>query len=315
MKKFLASFLLSYLGKCAKIQLFKFRPIIVGIGGASGKTSVAHFIGLILSENRRILETRGKNSETGIPLSILRIKVKNYTYFEWLKTIFLALLRVFFDWHRFDVFVAEMGIDGPVEPKNMAYLLKIVRPKIGLLTNISFEHSEFFEFLTKDKEKILELTAYQESLLLKSLPKKGLAILNIDDPKIKAISQIKAGKITISAKEMISDYFIEKIEVDIKNFIVDFRHKENKYQIKIQTPLPDHYAYSFLMAIAVGERFGTEVAEGIKILEEKFSLPPGRMTVFAGKKDTTIIDSSYNNATLGPIIDTLDLLKRIAKVR
>ncbi len=53
----------------------------------------------------------------------------------------------------------------------------------------------------------------------------------------------------------------------------------------------------------------------MKILQNNFSLPPGRMSVFKGIKNTVLIDSSYNNATLTPILDLLSFVKEIGKQR
>lgn len=315
MKKTAASLVLWYLRMLAKIQLIKIRPVIIGVGGASGKTSLSNFIFQILSKKYKVIETKGKNSETGIPLSILGIDIKNYKKFEWLKAVVAGFFIAVFDWKKYDILVAEMGIDGPGEPRNMSYLLKVVKPKIGILTNISFEHSVYFEETTKDKNKILDLISQQESLLLRSLPRDGLAVINADDEEIRKIRNIKARKITVSKKERSSDFFIENIDVNLKGFRVSFFFKDQKYQIKINSPLPDHYAYSFVMAVAVCKNLGFEIQNSIKILEENFSLPPGRMSILKGKKNTIIIDSSYNNATLSPIIDILDLLKKISGKR
>lgn len=315
MKRLLASIFLWYLRIFAKLQLFKFRPIVIGVGGASGKSSLAGLIALVLKDKSKVLESAGRNSETGIPLSVLRLKMDGYSVLDWLKVAIKVPFRVILDWKKFDLLIAEMGIDGPEEPRNMKYLLKIVNPKIAALTNISYEHSVYFEGKIKDRKIILELIKNEELRLLRSLPSNGLAILNIDDPSIKNVKGIEAKKIRISAKDLSSDIFIEKIETDIKSFRVNFMSKGKKFHIKILQPLPDHFAYSFAMAIAVALRFGINVEEAIKSIESNFSLPPGRMSVFKGKKDTILIDSSYNNATLSPIIDILDLLKRIARER
>lgn len=319
MKKYLASFVLSYLRIFAKLKIFWVRPVIIGVGGASGKTSLSGFIATILSQKYKVLETRGKNSSTGIPLSIFGLKLEKYNFFFWLKVMTLAPLKVFFDFNKFDVFVAEMGIDGPSEPQNMQYLLKIIRPKVGVLTNISFEHSKYFEEELNEgknlKKEIFDLTSKQEALLIKSLPQDGLAILNLDDPEIKKISGIKAKILTVSSKEKNADFFIKKNTTDLSRFEVEFSFKSQNYAIKIKNPLPAHYAYSFIFAIAASTYFKFGINESIKVLEDKFYLPPGRLSFFKGKKDSIIIDSSYNNATLAPIIDVLDLLKKISKNR
>lgn len=315
MRKVLVQFALFYLRFFAGIQLFKIKPVIIGVGGASGKSSLANFISIIASQKFKIRETKGKNSETGIPLSILNIDIQNYTFFDWLAVFILAPIKIIFDWRKFDILVSEMGIDGPFEPKNMDYLLKIVRPKIGVLTNISYEHSIYFEQVSKNREQILDLTFEQESKLLKALPKDGVAILNIDDLKISRIKGIKASKIKISNKDKVSDFFIEEIDTDFKNFKVSFLFKLRKYRIVVDRPLPYHYAYSLVMAVAACYFLGIEINDAIKVLREKFSLPSGRLSLFKGISDTTIIDSSYNNATLAPILDILDLLKKISGKR
>lgn len=313
-RRFAGSFVLWYLRFFAKIQLFKVKPVVVGVGGASGKTSLSNFISIILSEKFKLIETRGKNSESGIPLSILNIQISDYTYLDWLKAILLAPFRVIFDWTKYDVMIAEMGIDGPFEPKNMSYLLKIVRPKVGVLTNISYEHSVYFETLSRDAKKLLELTAKEESKLLESLPKSGFAVVNNDDAWIKKI-RIKASIRTVSLKDRFSDFFVEKTEVSLRSFKIFFNFKGKKYDLSVPQALPSHYAYSFVMAIAVGTYFDVEVEESIRILEKNFSTPPGRLNIFEGKNNTTIIDSSYNNATLPPIMDILDLLKDVSGKR
>lgn len=319
MKKDLISFVLCYLKVLAKLQLLKFRPLIIGVGGASGKTSLAKFITLVLQEKYKVRETEGKNSETGIPLSILGISIKNYSLLDWLYAIILAPIKVIFDWEKYEVFVAEMGIDSPLEPKNMSYLLKIIKPKVGVLTNITFEHSEYFDSLVKDKDekiragKILNLTGEQENLLLESIPKDGMAVLNIDDEKIRS-SKVKSKRKTVSLKDSKADFFGEKISVDLRKFILKFVNAGKGYTLKIKNPLPNYFAYSFLMAIAICEKLGIDIESSIKTLERKFALPPGRLSVFKGKNNTTIIDSSYNSS-LYPLLDSLELLKNVSNGR
>lgn len=322
MKKILVKFVLLYFRILAKVQLKKINPLVIGVGGASGKTSLSGLIYLILKEKYKVRQGMGKNSETGIPLSILGISIGNYSTFDWFKAFILAPFKVLLDWRHYDFYVAEMGIDGPFEPKNMSYLLKIVKPQVGVLTNITLEHSEYFDHLVKDNSpeerarEILDLTASQESLLITSLTKQQTAVINADDRQTqKYLNKIKADIISVSLNDSKADFFAQKIETSINSFKLNFYHNGKKHSIKLNTPLPNHYAYSFLMAIAVADKLGFSEKEAIDALEKNFSLPPGRMSIFEGIKETTIIDSSYNNATLTPILDILDLLKKIAGKR
>ena len=319
MKKRLSLFILWYLRVFAKLQLRKIKPKIVGVGGASGKTSLSNFIYIILKTKYKVKQARGKNSETGIPLDVLKLNITNYSYLEWLKLILLAPFRIIFDWEKYDIYIAEMGIDSPLEPKNMSYLLKIIKPDIGVLTNISYEHSVYFDPLIEQgknrKQSILDMTIDQESKLLTSLSVEKTAILNLDDENIKGIKNISAKVLSVSKKDKNADFYIENIKNFVNEFLLQFKYKGKRYELKINNPLPEHFGYSFLLAIAVSTQTGIDIKTAIKALEDGFYIPPGRMSVFKGIKDTIIIDSSYNNATLTPILDLLAFIKDIGKQR
>lgn len=322
MKKHIVSFVLWYLRFFAKLQIRKINPLIIGVGGASGKTSISNFLYIIFNKKYKVKQGRGKNSETGIPLDILRINIKNYSNSDWLRALVQAPIKLITDWEKYDVYIAEMGIDSPLEPKNMSYLLKIIRPKIGVLTNISLEHSVYFDPLVEHnnlrqrEENILKLTAEQESLLLKSIDSNGTAVLNIDDENIlNAKPNIKANTITVSKKNKSADFYIENVKNFVDEFVVQFIVKNKRYTLKISNPLPVHFAYSFILSIAIASACQIPIEEAIKSLQNNFFLPPGRMSVFKGIKNTVIFDSSYNNATLTPILDLLSFIKEIGKQR
>ena len=319
MKKRLSIFVLWYLRFLAGLQLKKINPKIIGVGGASGKTSLSNFIHIILKSKYKVKQGKGKNSETGIPLDILKLNISNYSYSEWLRLMFLAPLKIIFDFEKYDIYIAEMGIDSPLEPKNMSYLLKIIKPDIGVLTNISYEHSVYFDPLVKEdknrEQSILNMTIAQESLLLTSLSAEKTAVVNLDDENIEKIKNIKAKVLTVSKNDENADFYIETIKNFVNEFLLQFKYKDKKYELRINNPLPDHFAYSFLLAIAVSLEAGVDLKQAIKALEEEFFLPPGRMSVFKGIKDTVIVDSSYNNATLTPILDLLSFVKEIGKQR
>ncbi|MBU2632107.1 hypothetical protein KKG52_00145, partial [Patescibacteria group bacterium] len=321
MKSTLSLAIFNYLRILARIQLKKTGVLVVGVGGSSGKTSLSTLVDLILSSRFRVKYSEGKNSQTGLPLMILGLNVKKYSKSEWIKIILQAPLQVLFNWEKYDFLIAEMGIDGPLEPKNMSYLLKIVSPRIGVLTNISLEHSQNFDDSVKEKDfskrksKILSLTAEQENLLLRSIPKSGYSIINLDDRLIRgSLPGICSNKITISSESRSSDFYLCSSDVDDRHTLIHFAHKDQHFHVNINSALPRHYPLSILMAIAVAKAAGVEVKESIAIIESKFKLPPGRMSFFKGIKDSTIIDSSYNAMPLS-VLDLLHFLKIISKKR
>ncbi len=323
MKNLFIKLYLSYIRYFAKIQLKKINPVVIGIGGASGKTSTALLIGKILGSRFSIKEGKGKNSETGIPLNILDIDVNNYTLKEWFKVLFLAPLRVIVNNKKYEFLVLEMGIDSPKPPKNMEYLLSIVNPNIGLLTNIDIEHSLNFDELIKEedevkrREQILNLTTREEGKLLKSIDSNGTSIVNLDDINIAGLLPLKSKVVSISANDKNADFYISSIQVSENSFNVNFIFLRDRYVLNIDKPLPKYFAYSLMEAVAVAFVCKFNINEAIKLTQENFSLPPGRFSVFEGIKGTTIIDSSYNsslNAAKGAIEIVKDVIKTGRKV-
>jgi len=319
MKKFLAPIGLYYLKFFAKLKLRRMKPIVIGVGGASGKSSVSLMVAQILSHKFRVLQSKGKNSETGIPLTILGIEMKSYGLTNWAKAIISAPLAILKN-KKYDYFVCEMGIDGPRPPRNMGYLLSILTPDIGILTNVDVEHSVYFDDLVKDKEgkirkkEILRLLARDETKLLKTVKANGRAIINLDDPFIKKTLPINASPVTVSARDKKADFYISKTRVSLKEFRMEIIFLNEKYYLKIKRPLPKYYAYSFALCLAVAFSCGLRLSDAIKYLEKDFSLPPGRFTVFEGIKDSVILDSSYNSS-LGAAKGALDLLTLVKSGR
>ena len=316
LKKISIQFVLFFLRFGAKVQLLKIKPKIIGIGGSSGKSSLCDLVSLTLGIKYKVKQGGGKNSETGLPLDILDIAPGEYTIFDWVRIILLVPYRLVFNWQKYDFYIAEMGIDGPFEPKNMSYLLKIIKPEVAVLTNISLEHSVYFDFLVKEQdfkereEKLLKLIADQELMLIKSISKNGTTIINLDDDFIKkSIADIESKKITVSSHDNKADFYIQNIKSSLDNFAFQLRNEKNTYSVNINRPLPSHFAYSIAVSFAIALEFEINTNDVLKILQSSITLPPGRMSMFKGIKNTTLIDSSYNNATLTPIMDILSFLK------
>jgi UDP-N-acetylmuramoyl-tripeptide--D-alanyl-D-alanine ligase len=320
MKKFFVSFFLHYLRILAKIQLKKINPTIIGIGGASGKSSVAHLTEIILSKKYCVKQSKGKNSETGIPLNILDIELKSYDYMSWLKVSLVAIYRILTDFRKYEIYIVEMGIDSPFPPKNMSYLLSIIKPNISLLTNIALEHSMYFDELVEKKEiknrkaELIKKIADQEKLLLMYPGPSGRVIINLDDDIIKSTSPIKAKTLTVSRIDKDADFYIKNIIIEQDLFQVEFKFLDENYIITLDKPLPKYFAYSIIFSLALAFSMGMSIRESIKIIQDNFFLPPGRFSLFKGIKGSLLIDSSYNSS-LEACMGAMDAVKKIAGER
>lgn len=138
---------LTALGKLASMLRDRVDPTVVGITGSNGKTTVKEMIAGILRLEGEVLATRGNyNNELGVPLSLFELEQK----------------------HRFAVL--EMGAS---KAGDIAYLAKIAKPDVGLVTNIGPAHLRGFgseEGVARTKGEIYA-----------ALPADGYAIVNADE--------------------------------------------------------------------------------------------------------------------------------------
>ncbi|QGY45152.1 bifunctional UDP-N-acetylmuramoyl-tripeptide:D-alanyl-D-alanine ligase/alanine racemase [Maribellus comscasis] len=112
---------------------------VIGITGSNGKTIVKEWLHDLLSEDFSIVRSpKSYNSQIGVPLSVLLMN-KNYN------------LGIF-----------EAGIS---EPGEMKKLTKIIKPEIGIFTNLGDAHQENFESYEQKIEEKLQLFKSSEKLI------------------------------------------------------------------------------------------------------------------------------------------------------
>src|SRR5687767_3782416 len=149
MKKLLVTPVLLYLKFWAKIALIIHKPITIGIAGSVGKSSARNALYAVLKSQAKTRMVSG-NSESGVPLGILGLNVSNYSIAEWIKLITIAPFKIFV-LNPYKYLIVEMGIDDPYPPKNMGYLLSIVKPDIAISLNVAATHTMQFEKLLGQK--------------------------------------------------------------------------------------------------------------------------------------------------------------------
>jgi len=287
MKQFFGSIVLAYLRFFAKLKLKKIRPKIIGVTGSVGKTSAIHGLHLILSKKHKTKTTFKGNSESGIPLEILNIKLKDFSIISWLKAMVLAPIRAF-DGESYEVLIVEMGVDAPYEPKNMGYLLKIIHPDIGIILNISAAHTEQF------KGDVNAITQ-EKSRLVTSMDKTKIVILNSDDRYLQNILPNVQAEICTFGKNQDATLKIVEYHVKKMSTIFTYDWKGKKLQATFQDQLYfEEYGYIFAAVFLGAWKLGIPFEESIQIIEKEYHLPPGRLSIIKGEKHSTIIDSSYN---------------------
>lgn len=267
MKLSLSLIILIYLRFFARLQLKKIHWLqklkgknldVVGITGSAGKSSTLTACQSVFPNNFRVKTNHGYNSESGLPLSIIGLKIDNYTYLSWLKILLLTPFKFIFNWSTYDILILEMGIDSSHWPKNMDYLLSVTQPNIGIFLNVSPVH--LFNFNS------LEDIAREKAKLVNQAK---VAIINPADKLVLKFTQ---------NQNLIK---LTPANINFPNY-----------------HLPSVYQIGFGAALSLAQLFHIPRSQAIKNLQQNFSLPPSRSSILKGIRQTTIIDSSYNSSPI-----------------
>jgi len=252
----------------AKIQLLIWKPKIIVITGSSGKTTLLHLLESQIKE--RAEYSHFANSSFGIPFDILGLKRKDLTLDEWPALFLLAPIRAFQKKHTKNLYIVEADCDRPNEGRFLADLLN---PEVTCWLSCTKTHSANF------RQPIEENIAHEFGYFLEHTKK--LSIINNDSVLIQ--QQIKR-----------STSIIEKISIEnLENYHIsqntsEFKIEGKTYKFKFLLPKETYYQIEALLKIL---RYLNITPDP---LFKNFTLPPGRSSLFKGKKDTTILDSSYN---------------------
>lgn len=311
------------LGKLAHGYIEKHSPHVIGINGSVGKTSCRMIVYQTLQQfipNKKIYTSpKNFNGELGLSLSIFQIEKWDPTISCFVSTL-VTLIRKRFFWSKpYDIILLEYGIDRPGE---MDFLLTITKPHIGIFTAIDSVHSEQFgnpAEIAKEEIKMLKNTW-------------EIGFLNANDIyAIQLKDHLSIDYLTYQTQG--NDITADIVFKDEKFFLSDFkggigvqfhlRIKEKKYDIRTNILGKANYGYIGLWIAIAGildykyARAEARPEEPIlrngshELLELNYKLQPGRLSVFHGRENSVIIDSTYNASPLSvrKIINTAHNIK------
>src|SRR3972149_1227050 len=115
----------------ARLTLARYAPRVIAVTGNVGKTSTKEAIYAVVSSQFVVRKSeKNYNNEIGVPLTILGMPSAGRNIFTWIIVIIQACMRLV--WCRYPrVLILEMGVD---KPRDMDYLLSIVKPDIAVFT-------------------------------------------------------------------------------------------------------------------------------------------------------------------------------------
>lgn len=267
----------------ARAIILKYKPEVIAVTGSVGKTSTKNAIAAVLGGKFHIRASEGSyNNELGVPLTILGGRAYGKNIFGWFKVFWQAKkLLLWRDKNYPDILVLEFAAD---KIGDIAYLSKLAKPKIGVLTAISIAHTLFF----KDLETIKE----EKSKLIRLLPHDGVAILNADDPNVFELARTARVK-TITFGTTLADVRAEHIKYSLQGTAFVLRTAQGGEEVYLPNVLGIGHINAAAAATAVGTHFGMNLLE-IEVGLKKYQTEPGRMVIERGIKNTTLINDTYN---------------------
>ena len=249
-------------GPCARVaRVLHGRACFVGITGSYGKTSTKQLVAAVLSADGRVHLSgviAGRHGDLERTLVTMG------------------------PWHRYCV--EELS---GYEPGSLARLTSVLRPDIGVVTKVGYDHHKNF--------RSLEETAEEKATLVEVLPPHGVAVLNADDPLVWAMrARTKA--------RVIGCGFSEEAELRAEDVSsawperCSFTAVHGDQRVRVQTRMIGaHWAFAALAALGVGLARGIPLETGARMLAKAEPMY-GRMSCHETKDGVTFILDSYKSS-------------------
>jgi len=238
----------------------RFKAPVIGVTGNVGKTTTIEMIKTVLEKEGPVLKHDQGHGSWDNNLKTLSSLSSDYKY---------AIFE--FDFHR---------------GQNFAELLRLIKPNIGLVTNIGDAHLSYIGGMVD--------VALQRSEVVKYLARDGTAILNKDDELSSALGKYLTTKnIFKFGLSQNSEYFacgIEHLGPEGTSFTLN-----NKFQVKIPVySISD--VYNFLAATAALVALDFPIEKIVEVFQKDYQLPAGRGKLYE-LNGFYLIDESYEATT------------------
>lgn len=243
------------------------RPVI-GITGSAGKTTTKELTALVLEGCGRVWKSTGNlNNAYGLPLSVLMMESEGRSCSD------------------YDFVVLEMGMSSYGEIRR---LCELAPPQVAGVLNVGTAHIEFFgsqDSIAKAKAEIVE-----------GIRPGGTALLNGDDPRVRAMAGLHSGAVVLFGIES-EDAEVQALEVE-SNGVFGSR-------FLLRTPLGEavtelglvgrHLVYNALFAASVGHVFGMKPDQiAARLARAKPVARRGELLRL--KTGAMLVDDSYNSS-------------------
>ena len=261
------------LGKFAAAYRRDFTLPVVCVCGSNGKTTTKELIASVLRQKFSTLWSEASfNNNIGVPLTLLRLEKSH------------------------EAAVLEAGTNHPGE---LAPLVEMIQPGLGVLTNIGREHLEFFGDLAG--------VALEEGRLAELLPKDGTLFVNGDNPWTpEVVRRARARVVRVGLGEK-NDWRAENVRLDKGGVAFAAAAPAKEFCGEYRLPLLGrHQALNAIFAVAIGAQTGMTAAQIQRGLAE---CKPAKMRMqYWEAGGIRVLDDAYN-ANADSMVVALETLR------
>lgn len=247
---------------------FHYKNPVLGITGSNGKTILKEWIYQSLSLYKKVYRSpQSYNSQVGVPLSVFMMDMES------------------------ELVILEAGISFPGE---MARLEKIIKPTMGIFTNIGEAHQENFSSIREKIEEKLRLFENAKQLIYCSD--------NIEITNEIARLPDNVGRITWGGSKE-NDYTILVEEIESEHFLQISGKKKARFKIKFSDTASRENISHLVVFLFESGLDSESIQQSLDILE-----PVGmRMEIIQASGNSTLINDAYNS-DLVSLENALDFL-------
>lgn len=268
---------LKALQQLAAFHRNKFSYPVVGITGSNGKTIVKEWLAQLLSYDRRVVRSpKSFNSQVGVPLSVLQMD------------------------NHFDMGIFEAGISLPNE---MEQLQPMVKPQIGIFTNLGAAHQENFGSLQEKCAEKMKLFLQVETLIYCSDHE------IIDAQALQLKSSCNVDLFTWGKSDKSNILILGK---EIKGLSTNLNLRINGNSLSLSIPFSDSASVENAMHVISFMVFVGISLEAIASRLQQIQPVAMRLELKEGRNGCTIINDSYNS-DLGSLTVALDFMGQMAQ--
>ena len=259
----------------------QFHIPVIGITGSNGKTIIKEWLYQLLEKDYNIVRSpKSYNSQTGVPLSVWQMRAE----------------------HELAIF--EAGISQPGE---MEHLEKIIRPTIGIFTNIGEAHNEgFLTVRQKINEKLVLFTKSDILIYCKDYLELNECVLNFHTQIGKRDNQ-EGLQLLAWSRKTDADLRIISVDKDQSHTRIDALYKNAPLYIRI--PFVDEGSVeNAIHCWALMLYLGTEQSVIQQRMDQLGNIAM-RLELKQGINNCSVINDSYNS-DLGSLTIALDFLQQ-----